>query len=173
MRDSFSNHVTEKINISLVHPKTVSSWYPLPRDSSPRVTPNIPYSFLTAPTPLIPLFPVDPLPRLPRTPLHLLKNSDNHPNNPHDRRHNAVPNFSFGGIIAELEPQAAIDYPQGNDYPAHPDVGVRPDGAYMVFLEVGVVGQAAEWLDDEEADNDETDDWVVGVELCAGVVVLV
>lgn len=52
-------------------------------------------------------------------------------------------------------------------------MGVRPDGAYMIFLEVGVVGQAAEWLDDEEADNDETDDWVVGVELCARVVVLV
>lgn len=43
----------------------------------------------------------------------------------------------------------------------------------MVFLEVSVVGQAAKGLDGEEADNDETDDWVVGVELCAEVVVLV
>lgn len=43
----------------------------------------------------------------------------------------------------------------------------------MVFLEVGVVGQAAEGLDGEEADNDETDDRVLGVELCAGRVVLV
>lgn len=75
--------------------------------------------------------------------------------------------------MAKPEPQAAINYPQGDDYPAHPDVCVRPDRAGMIFLEVGVVGQAAEGLDGEEADNDETDDRVVGVELCAGSVVLV
>lgn len=43
----------------------------------------------------------------------------------------------------------------------------------MVFLEVGVVGQAAEGLDGEEADNDKTDDRVVFVELCARSVIFV
>lgn len=43
----------------------------------------------------------------------------------------------------------------------------------MIFFEVGVVGQAAKGLDSEEADDDETDDWVVVAELCAGEVVLV
>lgn len=75
--------------------------------------------------------------------------------------------------MAKPEPQAAINYPQGDDCPAHPDVCMRPDRAGIVFLEVGVVGEAAEGLDGEEADNDETDDRVVGVELCAGRVVLV
>lgn len=42
---------------------------------------------------------------------------------------------------------------------------VRPDRADVVFLEVGVMGQAAKGLDGEEADDDETDDWVVVAEL--------
>lgn len=129
------------------------------------MTPNFPYSFLTRPTPLVPLPPIDLPPLLPFSPLDLLKDSNTHPNKPHDRRHDAVPYYPFGGIIAELEPQAAIDYPQGDDYAAHPDVCVRPDRADMVFLEVGVMGQAAKGLDGEEADDDETDDWVIVAEL--------
>lgn len=35
----------------------------------------------------------------------------------------------------------------------------------MIFLEVGVMGQAAKGLDGEEADDDETNDWVVVAEL--------
>ena len=164
MRDSLSDHVKEKKKKSLVHPKILSSLYSPPHISSPSMTPNFPYSFLTRPTPLIPL-PIDLLPLLPWTPLDLLKDSNTHPNKPHDRRHDAVPYFPVGGIIAELESQAAIDYPQGDYYAAHPDVCVRPDRADMIFLEVGVMGQAAKGLDGEEADDDETDDWVVVAEL--------
>lgn len=129
------------------------------------MNPNFPYSFLTRLTPLIPLPPIDLLPIVPWAPLDLLKDSDTHPNKPHDRRQDAVRYFPFRGIIAELEPQAAIYYSEGDDYAAHPDVCVRPDRADMVFLEMGVMGQAAKGLDGEEADDDETDDWVVAVEL--------
>lgn len=45
---------------------------------------------------------------------------------------------------------------------------VRPDGASLVFLEVGVVSQAAKGLDGEEADYEKTKDWVGAAELCAG-----
>lgn len=137
MRDSIFNHIEREKGISRLS-KTRAELVLAPKCSSP-ITPDFPYSFLTAPTSLISLFPIDLLPSLPSAPLHLLKNSNAHPNKPHDRRHDAVPNGPFGGIIAELEPQAAVDYPQGDDYPAHPDVCMRPNGTGMIFLEVSVV----------------------------------
>lgn len=171
MMDSRSNHVKEKRKTSPVHPKIFS--YSLPHISSPPMIPNFPYSFLTPPTPLIPLLSIDLFPHLPRTPLDFLKDSNTHPNKPHNRRHDTVSNFPFGRIIAELESQAAVDYPQGDDYPANPDVCMRPDRANMVFFEVGVVSQAAKGLYGEQADDDDTDNWVIVAELCAGKVVLV
>jgi hypothetical protein len=94
-------------------------------------------------------------------PLDLPKDSSSHPNQPNDARNYAIRNLAATRVVRDLQAQTAIDDAESDQHAAEPQMRVRPDLAALVLLVHGVVDEAEDWLEEEKAEDYDSDDWVV------------
>ena len=94
-----------------------------------------------------------------------MPNRDTDPDEPNNTRDDAVGDFATGGVISELEAEAALDEGEGEEEAAPPDVEGGPDGSALGLDVDGVVEGAEDGLEEEGDDDDEADDGVVFVDL--------
>ena len=87
------------------------------------------------------------------------------PAEPDDAGHNPVRNLAPGGVVGELEAQASLNDGESEENTTPPDVEGGPDGSPLLPNVDGVVEGAESGLEEEAGNDDETDDWMVFVEL--------
>lgn len=89
------------------------------------------------------------------------KNCRSHPDEPDNAGHYAVGDLAGAGVVGEPQAKTTIDDPESNDDATQPEMGIRSCLATLMLLEESVVDEARDGLEEEEAEDDNTDDRVV------------
>lgn len=102
------------------------------------------------------------LPELP--PLDLAVDRGSDVSQPHDSRNDTVCNLSLARVVREAQTETAVDDAESDDDAAQPQVTVAPEHAARVLLEHEVVQKTEDWLEEQQNEDDDSDNWVCVVE---------
>ena len=83
----------------------------------------------------------------------------------HHPGQNAIRNLALRGVVREFHSQPAVDDSQHDETSAKPDMSMGPEVPVVLPHVDIVVKQAQKRLEEEKADDDDTDDWVGFAEL--------
>ena len=86
----------------------------------------------------------------------------------HHPGQNAIRDLALRGVVRKLHSQPTVNDSQHDETAAKPDVSLSPEvPATLPHVDI-VVNQAQKRLEEEKADDDDTDDWVRFAELVDG-----
>ena len=90
---------------------------------------------------------------------------DRHPHNPNNAGNDPVCNLSILGVSCKAQAQASIDNPKCDEQPTPDGVDATEEFGLAFCFEDSVVDCSRGYLQKEQADNCQTNGWVVFVEL--------